>query len=123
MKCSKCLENAIVFKRHSGTHLCESHFVEAFEETVRHTIADKKMIEQGDRIAVALSGGKDSTALIYVLNKILCNRKDINIFAITIDEGIKGYREDTVKSAQNISEELGIDHIIVSFKVPFALWK
>jgi uncharacterized protein (TIGR00269 family) len=121
MKCSKCLENAIVFKRHSGTHLCERHFVEAFEETVRHTIADNKMIVEGDRIAVALSGGKDSTALIYVLNKILSKRKDISIFAITIDEGIKGYREDTIKSARNISEKLDIDHTIVSFKEEYEL--
>jgi uncharacterized protein (TIGR00269 family) len=116
MKCSKCLENAIIFKRYSGTHLCARHFVEAFEETVRRTIAENKMIEEGDRIAVALSGGKDSNALIYVLNKILFDRKDISITAITIDEGIKCYRDDTIKSARRISEDLGIEHIIVSFK-------
>jgi tRNA(Ile)-lysidine synthase TilS/MesJ len=106
MECSKCLEKSIVFRRDSNTHLCESHFVDAFEETVKHTIEDNNMIVEGDRIAVALSGGKDSTALIYVLNKILSKRKNISVFAITIDEGIKGYREDTIKSARNISEKL-----------------
>jgi uncharacterized protein (TIGR00269 family) len=121
MKCSKCLEKSIVFRRDSNTHLCESHFVDAFEETVKHTIEDNNMIVEGDRIAVALSGGKDSTALIYVLNKILSKRKNISVFAITIDEGIKGYREDTIKSARNISGNLGIDHIIVSFKERYGL--
>jgi uncharacterized protein (TIGR00269 family) len=121
MKCSKCNDNAIVSQRYSGAHLCERHFIKAFEDTVKHTIADSKMVSKGDRIAVALSGGKDSTALIYIMNKFLFGQKDITMFAITIDEGIKGYREDTIKSARSITEKLGIDHVIVSFKDEYGL--
>jgi uncharacterized protein (TIGR00269 family) len=121
MKCSKCNDNAIVSRRYSGAHLCQRHFIEAFEDTVKHTIADSKMVSKGDRIAVALSGGKDSTALIYIMNMLLSVQKDITMFAITIDEGIKGYREDTLKSARSITEMLGIDHVIVSFKDEYGL--
>jgi uncharacterized protein (TIGR00269 family) len=79
------------------------------------------MLQGGDRIAVALSGGKDSTALLNILDKILSGRKDITMFAVTVDEGIKGYREDTIKSARKITEELRVEHFIVSFREEFGL--
>ena len=121
MKCSKCDDTAIVSQRYSCTHLCERHFVEDFEDRVKDTVAKGRMLQGGDRIAVALSGGKDSTALLYILKKILSDRKDITIFAVTVDEGIVGYREDTIKSARKITEELGVEHVIVSFRDEFSL--
>jgi uncharacterized protein (TIGR00269 family) len=116
MKCSICDDNAIISQRYSGTHLCQRHFTESFEQKVEEAILKGHMVEKGDIIAVALSGGKDSTALLYILNKILSQREDVELVAITIDEGIKGYREDTIRSARKITEDLGIKHIVVSFK-------
>lgn len=121
MKCSKCDEDAIVFQRYSDTHLCEGHFVLDFENKVRKTVIEGRMLQRGDRIAVALSGGKDSTALLYILKKILSGLEDITMFAITVDEGINGYREDTVKSARMMTEGLGVEHVVVSFKEEFGL--
>jgi len=77
------------------------------------------MIESGDRIAIALSGGKDSVVLTHVLNELYSKRRDIEFVAITIDEGIEGYRPPTVKIAKKITESLGIEHRIVSFKEEF----
>lgn len=115
MKCIRCDENAIVSQRYSGKHLCGSHFIEDFDKRVEETLEKRLMITQGDRIAVAVSGGKDSTALLYALNKILIG-KGTRIFAITVDEGINGYRDDTIRSAERIAEDLGIEHKIVSFR-------
>lgn len=114
MKCSNCDETAIISQKYSSRHLCGVHFIEDFNERVEETLKKSAMIKQGDRIAVAVSGGKDSTALLYALNKILAG-KGTRIFAITIDEGIKGYRDDTIRSASKIAEDLGIEHEIVSF--------
>jgi uncharacterized protein (TIGR00269 family) len=121
MLCSKCDDIAIVSQRYSDTHLCKRHFVEDFEDKVKETIAKGQMLEDKDRIAVALSGGKDSSALLHILNKILSGRKDIEMFVITIDEGIQGYREETIKSARRMTEKLGVEHVIVSFKDEFGL--
>ena len=121
MLCSKCDDIAIVSQRYSDTHLCKRHFVEDFEDKVKETIAKGHMLEDKDRIAVALSGGKDSSALLHLLNKILSERKDIEMFAITIDEGIQGYREETIKSALRETEKLGVEHVIISFKDEFGL--
>jgi uncharacterized protein (TIGR00269 family) len=88
---------------------------------VKYAINKYKMIESGDRIAIALSGGKDSVTLTYVLNKLLKKRRDVELFAITVDEGIEGYRPPTVKIARKVTSELGIEHIVVSFKEYFGM--
>jgi len=46
------------------------------------------MINYGDKIAVGVSGGKDSLSLLLVLNNIFERKKTNDIIAITIDEGI-----------------------------------
>ena len=115
MICSRCSERAIVSQRSSGFHFCQSHFIEDFERIVAETVQKSAMVKDGERIAVAVSGGKDSTALLLCLHKILADR-DVELIAITVDEGIAGYRDDTIKAAKAIAGQLGIEQKIVSFR-------
>ncbi len=73
------------------------------------------MIDPQDRVAVALSGGKDSTALLLLLHHLLPAWEDVRLIAITIDEGIAGYREETIQSAEQLTCRLGIEHHCISF--------
>lgn len=73
------------------------------------------MIEPGDHVAVALSGGKDSTALLMILSRLLPLLGDLRLSAITIDEGIAGYREETIRSAEALVKKFNIGHTRVSF--------
>jgi len=73
------------------------------------------MIIPGNRVAVALSGGKDSTALLLLLHRLLPAWEDVRLIAITIDEGIAGYREETIQSAERLTSRLGIEHHCISF--------
>jgi uncharacterized protein (TIGR00269 family) len=73
------------------------------------------MIIPHDRVAVALSGGKDSTALLLLLSRLLPLWEDVRLVAITIDEGIAGYREETIHSAEHLTSSLGIEHHVISF--------
>lgn len=77
------------------------------------------MVEKGDRIAVALSGGKDSSALLYMLKKILYNRNDLEFFAIAVDEGINGFRSITLRNAEKVAKRLGVDFYQFSFEQEF----
>ena len=46
------------------------------------------MVDYGDRIAVAVSGGKDSLSLLYIMKKIFDQRSiQKDVVAVTIDEG------------------------------------
>jgi uncharacterized protein (TIGR00269 family) len=115
MICSLCGERAILSQRHSGRHLCRDHFIQDFEKRVAETLQKNRMVRDGERIAVAVSGGKDSTALLLSLSRVLAG-KEIELVAVTIDEGIAGYRDDTIVAAKAIAKRLSIDHLIVSFQ-------
>jgi uncharacterized protein (TIGR00269 family) len=64
-------------------------------------------LRSGDHIAVGLSGDACSSALLYFLKKLTSNRQDIRISAISIDEGIAGYRfpEDAMRIAEQLQTE------------------
>jgi uncharacterized protein (TIGR00269 family) len=121
MKCQRCNKTAVLFQKYSNAHLCKMHFIEDVERKIKRDIRKFAMVGKGERIAVALSGGKDSTVLLYVLNKIFQNRRDLKISAIAIDEGIKGYREHTLENASKLTNELGIPLTIKSFKEGFGI--
>lgn len=61
-------------------------------------VADFGMIEEGDRIAVAVSGGKDSYAMLLLLDE-LRRRAPISfeIVAVTVDSGYRGFRTDIIE--------------------------
>jgi len=75
------------------------------------------MLKSKDRIIVALSGGKDSISLLYNLN-IIQNRTHNSkpIIALIIDEGIKEYREKSIKKAKEFCNKYNIEYKIISFK-------
>jgi uncharacterized protein (TIGR00269 family) len=121
MRCSKgkCPNSAIIHQKYSGLHLCEAHFVEDVERKVKREMRKQLMVERGDRIAVALSGGKDSSALLYMFKKIFHDRKDLEFFVLSVDEGINGYRSITLSNAEKMAERLGVDFFRVSFEEEF----
>ncbi len=121
MKCSKCDRKAVYYQRHANRHLCRRHFIEDFERRVKIAVRKFKMIEKNDRIAIALSGGKDSVTLAYVLKKLYGKRRDIEFVAITVDEGIEGYRPPTIEIAKKICKDLDIEHVVVSFVENFGM--
>jgi len=67
------------------------------KNAVGRAIADFSLIEDGDRIAVGVSGGKDSYSLFHILDE-LRRRAPINyeLVAITIDSGYPGFRSDVI---------------------------
>ncbi len=76
----------------------EEKLYKKIKNAVGRAIADFGLIEEGDRIAVAVSGGKDSYALLHIL-EALRKRAPIRyeILAINIDSGYPGYRADIIE--------------------------
>ena len=116
--CDLCGQDAVFLDRVRGCHLCGDHLLRDVEGRVRHTLWEYRLIRPGERIAVALSGGKDSTVLLHLLRKILPPSGDVTLSAITVDEGIAGYRDATLAVAREMAARLGVEHRIVSFGDP-----
>lgn len=73
----------------------------SFEEEIHYTLVSNKVFERGEKVCIAISGGKDSTVLAHVLNKL--NKKydyGLELFFLAIDEGIVGYRDDSIETVK-----------------------
>jgi len=78
------------------------------------------MIKNGDLVAVAVSGGKDSLALLNILQQMSENH-NFRIKAITIDEGIPGYRDEALEIVESFCQKLKVDYKVFSYKELFDL--
>jgi uncharacterized protein (TIGR00269 family) len=116
MNCSKCSAEAITFVRHNGSHLCRIHFNDFFEKRVKKSVRGQWKLGKHQKVAVAVSGGKDSSVAFLMMHNILKNRKGSELVAITVDEGIKGYRDESIPFARELCKRLGTEHIVVSFE-------
>lgn len=117
MVCSACKRRDAFFHRpYSGERLCKKCFSESIEAKVRATISKYGMFKFNDRIAVAVSGGKDSISLLNVLVMMKRFRPKASFVAVTVDEGIKGYRDEAMKIAEAHCIKLSVEHHVVSFK-------
>ncbi len=117
--CSKCEKPAVYLRRYTSERLCHTCLEQTTTDRVRRTINRHKMFEEDDRIVVAISGGKDSAVLLHTLNKIESNFPKSEIVPVTIDEGIKGYRDKALKAAKELTKSLDLRLEVVSFKDVF----
>lgn len=96
--CSSCNTNKAFIKRpKTSKPICQGCFFSVFEQEIHETIVNNNLFRPGDRIAIGTSGGKDSTVINHVLNKLNKQYKyGVDLFMLSIDEGIAGYRDDSL---------------------------
>ncbi|MBN2567172.1 TIGR00269 family protein [Candidatus Woesearchaeota archaeon] len=110
MRCSRCGAKAVF----SPPPSCARHLIAAVEREAARTIRERRLLRKGDRVAVAASGGKDSTACLAILHRL-----GHDVTAIAIDEGIKGYRGRTLEDLRRFTSENGIPLEVHSFEEEF----
>ncbi|MHA1961148.1 MAG: TIGR00269 family protein [Candidatus Thorarchaeota archaeon] len=118
-QCSKCDSKAVYLRRYTSEALCNPCLTETTLQRVRRTINKHKMFRENDRIAVAISGGKDSSVLLDILYRIETRHPDAEIIPITIDEGIKGYRDEALDAAKKLTKRLDLKLEVRSFSELF----
>ncbi|MBU0953513.1 MAG: TIGR00269 family protein [Nanoarchaeota archaeon] len=116
MASCSCGKPAVYYKAYEARLYCKGCFCRSIEKRVKKTITKYKLLQSNDTVAVGFSSGKDSTSLLHLLHEITGPRRDMKLVAISIDEGITGYRDTSLKLAKQVCAGLGIDHKIVSFK-------
>jgi len=116
--CTSCNVNKAFLKRpKTGEQICKDCFFKIFELEVHETIIKNNLFKRGEKVAIAASGGKDSTVLAHVLTTL--NRQynyGLDLFLLPIDEGITGYRDDSLESVKRNQIQYNIPLKIVSYK-------
>lgn len=73
--------------------------------------SDFRMLEPGDRVMVAVSGGKDSHAMLYLLRELQKKAPfDFSIFALNVDQGHPGFPSEVLP--EYLTRE-GYEHVII----------
>jgi len=120
--CTKCHSEPSVYHRpYSGERLCGGCFVESMRERVQKTIGRFDMLRHDSRIAVGVSGGKDSLSLLSILSEIEGGHSRSELVAVSIDEGVEGYRDEALRLAKGYCGELGVEHHILGFRELFGV--
>ncbi|KAI9791334.1 MAG: nucleotidyltransferase [Candelina submexicana] len=116
--CALCHTNrALIIRPKNHQKLCKPCFLTTFETEIHHTIASNNLFHRGERIAIGASGGKDSTVLASVL-KTLNTRYDygLDLVLLSIDEGIKGYRDDSLETVRRNAVQYGMELVVVGYE-------
>jgi cytoplasmic tRNA 2-thiolation protein 1 len=123
MSCENCgIRKAIILRPKNKMKVCKECFFELFEDEIHSLIVNTNMFERNSRIGVGISGGKDSTVLAYILNKL--NKKydyGLNLILLCVDEGISGYRDRSIDTVYENQKILGLDLEIVSYQQIFGM--
>lgn len=123
MACERCnVAKAVILRPKNGKKVCKECFYEQFENEIHELIVGSAMFERNSRVGIGISGGKDSTVLAYVLNKL--NIKycyGLDLVLLCVDEGISGYRDRSIETVLENQKILNMKLEIVSYKEMFGM--
>ncbi|HDD66337.1 MAG TPA: adenine nucleotide alpha hydrolase family protein [Nitrososphaeria archaeon] len=113
-RCRLCGGEASYHLDHAGMSLCSECFTRYYERKVYKTIRKHGMLRGARRVAAAVSGGKDSVALIGVLHKLMREAfREVELVAIHVDLGIPGYSEECRRIVEKVCGDLGLElHVL-----------
>lgn len=102
MKCRRCAGPAVIDVRRHNAAFCSGCFLHHCREQVRRAIDDLEMVAPGERVLVAVSGGKDSLGLWQIL-------RDLGYEAdgLYIGLGIGEYSDDSGRRTREFAARLG----------------
>ena len=125
MECDKCDKEAVMHASYSGAHLCGTHLCLSVDKRVRRRIREDALLspestpEDPEKWVIGLSGGKDSVVLTHILDETFGKDPRVEMMALTIHEGIEGYRDESVDACVELSDDLDMRHEMVTYEEEF----
>jgi len=95
--------------------LCEEHYIEYIRTKVKRALERYSLVKRGDRVLLAVSGGKDSATLLDIMAS-LSKELGFLIAVLHIDLGIDDYSAHLKQAVKKHTESLGVPLIIVDLK-------
>ena len=120
MKCDRCENIAVYSRKYSGENVCSECFSASILRKTAKTISKYNMIKNDELVCVAVSGGKDSLALLHIIEQMSKNH-NFRLEVVTIDEGIPGYRNEALENVKNFCSKINVNHSVYSYKELFDL--
>ncbi len=114
-RCSICGRPAIAELRYARLRLCREHFLEFFTRKVESTISKHGLLKPGEKVLLAVSGGKDSVSLAHVFSQ-MAGRLGVRPFLFHIDLGLGDYSEEQRRAVEELSRRTGLPLIVVSVR-------
>lgn len=102
MKCRRCRAPAVIEIRRHNAGFCGECFVHHCREQVRRAIDDLDMINPGERVLVAVSGGKDSLGLWHLLREL-----GVDADGLYLGLGIGDYSERSRQYTREFAAKIG----------------
>ncbi|WP_129114607.1 tRNA 2-thiolation protein NcsA [Halegenticoccus tardaugens] len=122
MECDKCDRDAVMHAAYSGAHLCETHFCASVEKRVRRRVREDSLLpadatpDDPDTWVIGLSGGKDSVVLTAILDETFGRDPRVELVALSIHEGIEGYRDESLDACVELAADLDLRHEVVTYE-------
>lgn len=117
-KCLRCGKPATIFLE--GLRFCDDcfkiHVEKEFEEGVEGHAVGERLINATDKFMVAVSGGKDSMVLWYLLHK-----KSFNIIPVHLNLHFGAFSEKSLEIVKSFGEKIGSEPLIYSIKENFSI--
>ncbi len=119
--CKKCQQPAAIHLPSYGLSLCSVHFIDFLRNRVKKTISKYKLLNPHERIAVALSGGKDSAVLFQILDYLYAETLDL--IGLHIDLGVKSakYSQESCQHAEKLCKDLDREFICISLEKEYRI--
>jgi len=108
MKCKICKEKSLIRLRAHNISLCKDHFLSFVLDRVQKAIRTYQLFAVGERILVAISGGKDSLALFEILQRL-----GYPVEGLHVDMGIEGFSDQAIDT---------VAHFLTDRRAPFHLY-
>jgi len=115
-KCFYCGENAVVELKYARKRLCLTHFNEYISRKIEKTIKTYIGGLKNKKILVAVSGGKDSTALLHLLSKLQNQFSLEKIIVLHINLGLGEYSIKQENMVRNLVQKLSLPLFIINVK-------
>ena len=118
MQCDTCGDEAVMAAAYSGRHLCADHFTRSVESRVRRRIREDALLsddataDEPGTWLVGISGGKDSAVLTHILHDTFAADPRVELVAVTVHEGIDGYRDASLEASVESTDALVIDLVV-----------
>ena len=111
MKCRVCRGPAVIDLRRHNANFCQEHFLRLCRDQTAKAIDDFAMLAPGDRVLVAVSGGKDSLALWQILTEL-----GYEADGLYIGLGIGEYTDRSGEKVRAFATERGLSLLEVDLR-------